>query len=84
MELQVLLNLSVAILPRFTSRNANIFVLRHLRLPDMGASIGTPDGAGVVHRWKNDLLIQQNSVSDGKATPCLGEYIVLLVFGQLF
>jgi len=50
----------------------------------MGASVGPPDGASIVHRWKNDLLIHQISVSDGKATPGLGEHILLPVFGQFF
>jgi len=49
----------------------------------MGAIIGTPDGATLLHRWKNGLFIQQSSVSDGKATPYLGEDVILPVFGQL-
>jgi hypothetical protein len=61
---QVLVNLPVTIVPRRTSSNANVFVLRHLQVPDMGASIRPPDGASVVYRRKNDLLIKQSSISD--------------------
>lgn len=83
---QVLVNMPVTLVSRCrpTSSNANISVLRHPQFPDMAAGIGPPDGANVIHRWKNDLLIQYSFVSDGKATPCLGEDIILPVFGQLF
>lgn len=78
----VLVNLPVTIVLRCTSRNANVFVLSHLQLPDIGAIIGTPDGATVLHLWKNDLFIQQSSVSDGMASPYLVEYILLPIFGR--
>jgi hypothetical protein len=79
-------SLLICLLPLFQGVPVatRIYVLRHLQLPDMGANIRPPDGASVVHRRKNDLLIQQRSVSDGKVTPCLGEDIIHPVFGQLF
>jgi len=35
----------------------------------MGASGGLPDGARLVHRRMDELLTQQNSISDGETTP---------------
>ena len=42
--------------------------LKCLQLPDMGARNGPADGARVVHQWTDELLIHQNSVSDGQTT----------------
>ena len=49
--------------------NANTLGLKHLNFPDMGASGGPPDGARLVHYRMDELLTQQNSDSDGEATP---------------
>jgi hypothetical protein len=55
--------------PRFIGDNANTLGLKHLCFPDMGASGGPPDGAHLVHHRTDELLTQQNSVSDGETTP---------------
>ena len=81
---QILMNWPITIVPKRTGSNAKKLGLKQLQLPDMGASIRPPDGASLVHRRKNDLHIQQSSVSDGKVTSCLGEDIILPVFGQPF
>jgi hypothetical protein len=41
--------------------------LENLQLLDVAASGAPPDGARTVHHWADELLIQQNSVSDGEA-----------------
>jgi hypothetical protein len=41
--------------------------LKHLRPPHVGATAGPPYGKQVYH-WPDELLIEQNSVSDGEAT----------------
>jgi len=40
--------------------------MKCLQVPDTGASDGPADGARVVHYWTDELLIQQNLVSDGQ------------------
>ena len=57
------------IVPRFIGGIANTIGLKHLYCPDMGASGGPPDGARLVHHRTNELLTQQNSVSDGETAP---------------
>ena len=55
----------------------------------MGKSDGPSDGACFVHHWMDELLIKQNSASDGETTPrvqertqphSLGHFISLLVY----
>jgi len=55
--------------PMCIGSNANTLGLKHLNFPDMGASGGPPDGARLVHYRMDELLTQQNSDSDGEATP---------------
>ena len=40
--------------------------LQYLQFLDMGAGSGPPDGTHVVHHGTDELLIQQNTISDGK------------------
>lgn len=52
------------------SSNAKTLRLQHLQFPDIGGSCGHPDGARLVRDWSDELLVEQNSVSDGEvATP---------------
>jgi hypothetical protein len=60
-------NLPVTNVPRCTSSNAKTLGLENLQLLDVAASAAPPDGARTVHHWADELLIQQNSVSDVKA-----------------
>ena len=66
---QILVNLLVTIVPSCTVSNAKTIGLKHLQFLDMGASIGSLDGARVVYRWTDVLLVEQNSVSDEETTP---------------
>ena len=68
MELANPRKLPVTSVPRCTGSNVKKPGLKCLRLPDMGARDGPADGARVVHHWTDELLIQQNSVSDGQTT----------------
>ena len=58
---------------RFIGGRAKALGLKHPRLPDMGASDGPSDGTCLVHHWTNELLIKQNSASDGETTPPVQE-----------
>jgi hypothetical protein len=42
--------------------------LENLQLLKVAASCAPPDGAGIVHHWADELLIQQNYIPDGEAT----------------
>ena len=53
----------------YTSSNAKTLGLKPLQLPDMGSGGLIPDGAHAVHHWTDELLVQQNSVSDGEPAP---------------
>ena len=66
---QILVNLHVTSVPRCTGSNAKTLGLKQLQLPDIGAIIGPRSGARVVHHWTDELLAQQNSVSDGETSP---------------
>ena len=63
------MNLLVTIVPRYTVSNAKTLGLKHLQFLDMGASSRNPDEARVVYSRRNELLVQQNSVSDGETNP---------------
>jgi hypothetical protein len=62
-------NLLVTIVSRSTVSNAKTLGLKHLQFLDVGANRGSPDGARVAYRWTDELLVMQNSVSDGETTP---------------
>ena len=62
------MNFPVTSVPRCTGSNTKTLGLKHLQFPDMGASGGRPDGACVVHHRTDELLVQQNSCSDGDTT----------------
>jgi hypothetical protein len=61
-------DLLVSSVSRFTGRNAKTLGLKRLQFPDMGVSGGPPDGARVVHRGTNELLVQQNFIPEGETT----------------
>jgi hypothetical protein len=50
-------NLPVACVPMCTGSNAKTLGLKHLQLPDMAAGGRPLDGARVVHRWTDELLV---------------------------
>jgi hypothetical protein len=52
---QILVNLPVTHVPRFTSSNAKTRVLKHLQLSDVASSSGPPDGARIIHHWTDEL-----------------------------
>jgi hypothetical protein len=59
-------NLTVTNEPKRVSRNTKTYGLQDFQLPDMSASSGPPGGA---YTCKTDeLLVNQNTVSDGQAT----------------
>jgi len=63
---QIVVNLPVANVPGCTGSNAKTLRLQHLHFLNMGASSGPPDGTLIVHRGKDELLIQQNTIPDGE------------------
>ena len=46
---QIFVNFPVIDVPACTSSNAKTFGLKDLQLPNVTASSGPPDGAGIVH-----------------------------------
>jgi hypothetical protein len=64
---QILVNFSVADVPRCTISKAKTLRLDNLQLHNVAASGVPPDGARIIHHFVDELLIQQNSVSDGAA-----------------
>lgn len=62
------MNLFVTNVLRFTGSKAKTLGLKHVQFPDISASGRPPDEARVVHHNTDELLIQQNSISDGKTT----------------
>jgi hypothetical protein len=58
----------VTIVPRCTGSNEKTVEFKHMHFSDMGASGGPPNGERVVHHRSDELLIQQNPVSDGQKT----------------
>jgi hypothetical protein len=59
---QILVNLPVTNVPRYTGSHAKTLGLKHRQLPDMGMSSGPPDGERAVDHWADELLIQHNSL----------------------
>jgi len=59
----------LTIVPRCIGGTANTLELKHLYFPDMGASGGFADGTRLVHHRMDELLTQQNFISDGETTP---------------
>jgi hypothetical protein len=80
---QILVNSPVTFVPRCTSSNDKTLGLKHLQLPDVTSNSGPPDGAGIVHYGKDELPIEQNTMSDGEVTPWLGEEPATPVCGKL-
>ena len=70
---QIVVNLPVTNLPGCTGSNAKTFGLQYLQFLDMGAGRRPPDGSRVVHYGKDELLIQQNIISDGKTVSPIQE-----------
>jgi hypothetical protein len=66
----------VIIVRKCTSSNAKTHGLKHLQLPDMGASGGTPGRTRVVRHWMDELVIAELIDSSCKDT-------TILVSGQL-
>ena len=62
------MNLFVTNVLRLTGSKAKTLGLKHLQFPDVSESGRTPDEARVVHHKTDELLTQQNSISDGKTT----------------
>jgi hypothetical protein len=60
-------NLPVTDVPRCTSSNAKTLGLENLQLFNVAASGVAPEGVCIVHHWADELLIQQNFVSDREA-----------------
>ena len=63
------MNIPLTNVPRCISGNANTLGLKYLYFLDMGASGGPPDGALLVCHRTDELLTQQNSISDRETTP---------------
>jgi len=66
---QSLAKLPVNRAPTCIGINAKTLGLKHLQLPNMGASGGPPDGIRIIHHWTRELLIQQSSIFDGGTIP---------------
>jgi len=64
--LQIIVNLPVTKLPGYIGSNAKTLGLQHLQFLDMGASGGPADGTRIVRHGTDELLIQQNTIPDGK------------------
>ena len=65
---QIIVNLPITNVPRCNGSNAKTIRLKHLQFPGMEASGGRPEGARILHYWTYKLLVQQNSILDGKST----------------
>ena len=64
---QILVNLSVNNVRRYSVSNAKTLGLKHLQFPDTIASGEPPHGTSVVHHRMEELFVQ-NSISDGQTT----------------
>jgi hypothetical protein len=65
-ESQIVVNLPVSNVPGCTGSNAKTLGLQLLHSLGMGASGGPPDRTRIVHHETDELLIQQNTIPDGK------------------
>jgi hypothetical protein len=63
---KIVVNLHVTHVPRCIGSNAKTLGLQYLQFLDMGASGRPPDGTRIVHHGTDGLLIQQNTIPDGK------------------
>jgi hypothetical protein len=81
---QIIVNLPVTNVPKIIGNNAKTLGMKHLPFPYIRARGEPPDGACVVH-GTDELLKQQDSISNGKtALSCLGEVPALPVCAALF
>jgi hypothetical protein len=70
---QIIVNLLVTNVPGCIGSNAKKLGLQCLQFLDVGASGGPPNGARVVHHGTDELLIQQNTIPDGKTASPIQE-----------
>jgi hypothetical protein len=66
---QILVKLPVTNVSKCIGSNTKTLGLEYLQFPDLGASGGIPDGAGVDHYRTDKFFIHQTSISDGDTTP---------------
>jgi hypothetical protein len=59
------MNLHVTDVSRCDNSNAKTLELQHLQLSDTAASSGPPYGACTFHHRTKELLIKQETISDG-------------------
>jgi len=79
---QIVANLPVTNVPGCTGSNAKTLGLQYLQFLDTGAGGGPPNGTRVVHHGTDELLIQQNTIPDGKtASPIQGPSVPSLCAG---
>jgi hypothetical protein len=62
---EIVVNVPVTNVPSCIGINKKTPGLKHLQVPDMGASSGPLGGARVFRHRTDELLIQQNSTPDG-------------------
>jgi len=62
----VIVYLPVTNVPGCIGSNPKTLWLQHLQFLDMGTSGGPPNGTRIVHHGTDELLIQQNTIPDGK------------------
>jgi len=62
----IVVNLPVTNVQGCIGSNAKTLGLQYLQFLDVGAGSGPPDGTRLVHHGTDELLIQQNTISDGK------------------
>jgi hypothetical protein len=70
---QIIMNLLVTNVPGCTGSNAKILGLQYLQFLDVEAGSGPPDRTRIVHHGTDELLIQQNAISEGKTASPISE-----------
>ena len=63
---QIIVNLPVSNVLGCTGSNTKTLRLQHLQFIDTVASGVPPDGTSIAHHGTDELLIQQNTISDQK------------------
>jgi hypothetical protein len=63
---RVIVNLLIINVPGCIGSNAKTLGLQHLQFLGMGASCGPPNWTRIVHHGTNELLTQQNTITDGE------------------
>jgi hypothetical protein len=58
--------------------------LLHLQLSEVTSDTGLPDGAVLVNRAENELLLKRYTVSDRQATSSVWRRLITLLFLTLF